>query len=258
MNGDRIGRAVRALRHRLDWTQAELGRRAGCSASVISRLERGNLRACSMATLERLIEILRRPNGALRRLAGGELERLLDADHAALQERWAARKAARWRASRQEVTYNHYGDRGSIDDLAFDPDSGTLLVSELKTGIYDAQRTLAKMDEKERLGARIAARFEWRVRRVVSCLVMADTRTNRRHVQQHEALFRRFNCRGRGAFAWLADPTPPVGGLLVFVPLSDLRGTHGRRAGRQRVRPEKGDPNVERGPTRAATARSIA
>ena len=107
MNGDRIGRAIRALRHRRDWTQAELGRRAGCSASVISRLEHGRLRACSVATLERL----------------------LDADHALLGERWASLRPRRWTA-RSEVTYNEFGDRGSIDDLAFDPVTGVLLVTD--------------------------------------------------------------------------------------------------------------------------------
>jgi holliday junction DNA helicase RuvB len=35
MNGHRIGRAIRALRHRRDWTQTALGGRAGCSASVV-------------------------------------------------------------------------------------------------------------------------------------------------------------------------------------------------------------------------------
>lgn len=237
MSGDRVSRAIRALRHRQDWTQAELGRRALCGPSVISRLERGNLRACSIRTLERIVEALGGRLVLFVDWRGGELERLLDADHAMLQERWAARKARprRWN-SRQEVTYNHFGDRGSIDDLAFDATTGTLLVSELKTGIYDAQRIIAKMDEKERLAATIAKRFGWEERRVVSCLVVADTRTNRRRVQQHDAMFRRFECRGRAAFAWLSDPAPSIGGILVFVPLSDVRVTHGRRAGRQRVR----------------------
>ena len=189
-----------------------------------------------METLGRVVDVLGGRLVLFVEWRGGELERLLDADHSALQERWAARKPGRWASSRQEVTYNHYGDRGSIDDLAFDPTTGTLLVSELKTGIYDAQRTLAKIDEKERLAAGIAARFGWQVRRVVSCLVVADTRTNRRRVQQHEALFKRFDRRGRAAAAWLADPVTAAGGLLVFIPLSNLRGTHGRRAGRQRVR----------------------
>lgn len=245
MGGERIGRAIRALRHRRDWTQAELGRRAGCSGSVISRLERGNLRACSTRTLERIVQALGGRLVLYVDWRGGELDRLLDADHAALQERWADRTAAtrRW-ISRQEVTYNHNGDRGSIDDLAFDPRTGTLLVSEMKTNIYDAQRTLAKMDEKERLAAEIARRFGWVVRRVVGCLVLADTRTNRRRIQAHAALFGRFDCRGRAVDAWLADPARSARGLLLFVPLSNVRGTHGRRAGRQRVRHSNDRPSV--------------
>ena len=78
---------------------------------------------------------------------GGELDRLLDEDHAALGERWGSRRPPRWQ-HRSEVTYNVYGDRGSIDDLAYDEATATLLVTELKTGIYDAQRTVAKLDEK--------------------------------------------------------------------------------------------------------------
>lgn len=122
MNPDRIGRVVRALRHRRDWTQAELARRAGCSGSVISRVEGGNLRACSMPTVRRIVEALDARLVLFVEWRGGELDRLLDADHAALQERWAARKqrAKRPWPSRQEATYNHFGDRGSIDDLAFD------------------------------------------------------------------------------------------------------------------------------------------
>lgn len=190
-----------------------------------------------MGTSRRIVEALDARLVVFVEWRGGELNRLVDADHAALQERWAAHKrrpAQSW-ASRHEVTYNHFGDRGSIDDLAFHPLTGTLLVSELKTGIYDVQRMLAKMDEKERLASEIAGRFGWHVRRVVGCLVLADTRTNRRRVQQHAALFGRFEVRGRAATAWLAAPTP-ASGILIFLSLSDLRGTHGRRAGRQRVR----------------------
>ena len=238
MSSGRIGRSIRALRRHANLTQQELGRRVGCSGSVISRLERGNPGACSVATLERVVQALGARLVMFIDWRGGEMDRLLDADHAALQERWAERRSAggRW-VARQEVTYNVYGDRGSIDDLAFDPVSGCLLVSELKTGIYDVQRMLAKLDEKERLAAQIArARLGWDARSVASCLVVADTRTNRRRVNQHTALFARFALRGRAAAAWLADPQPSPRSLLLFLPLSNLRGAHGRRAGRQRVR----------------------
>lgn len=106
MSGGRIGRAIRALRHSRDWTQSELGRRVGCSAAVISRLERGNLKACSLTTVERVLEELGARLVMYVDRRGGELDRLLDADHAQLQERWARRKhevGGHWE-SRQEVT----------------------------------------------------------------------------------------------------------------------------------------------------------
>lgn len=241
MSGERIASAIRALRHRRDWTQAELGRLAGCSASVISRLEHGRLRACSVTTLERVLEVLDARLVMSVVWRGGELNRLLDADHALLGERWAALRPRRW-MGRTEVTYNEFGDRGSIDDIALDSESGVLMVTELKTGIFETWRTMAKLDEKVRIAPQVIRRLGWSARRIVPVLVVADSRTNRRRVEAHPGLFGRLDCRGRSARAWLRDPVRPCGGgLLLFVPLSDVRGTHGRRAGRQRVRRSRAD-----------------
>jgi len=254
MDGYRIGRVVRALRHARNWTQRELGSRSGCHGSVISRLERGNLRACSLVRIARILDQLDARLVLSVQWRGGELDRLLDADHARLGERWARIRPARW-TSRAEVTYNHYGDRGSIDDLSFDSVSGTLLVTELKTGVYDAQRALAKLDEKARVASGVARRFGWVVRRVIPALVLAESRTNRRRIGEHRALFARFDCRGRAARAWLREPSRAgINGLLLFVPLSDVRGMHGRRAGRQRVRPPRLPASVARVPGAALTA----
>ncbi len=91
---------------------------------------------------------------------GGELDRLLDADHSAIQEAWDARKRAAqsgW-LDRHEVTYSIFGERGSIDDLAYHLDTRTLLVTEIKSGLYDVQETLARLDQKERLGREVARR----------------------------------------------------------------------------------------------------
>lgn len=236
MDGGRIGRILRALRHRRGWTQADLGRRAGCHRSVVSRLERGNVRACSLSLLERLFAVLDASIALSVRWRGGELDRLLDADHSRLAEAWAALRPARWDA-RSEVTYNVYGDRGSIDELAYDAATATLLVVELKTGIYDAGRTVAKIDEKTRVARGEARRFAWSVRRVVPALVVVESTTNRRRVEAHSALFGRFACRGRGAREWLRHPSgSSPEGLLLFISSSDVRGRHVRRAGRQRVR----------------------
>jgi HTH-type transcriptional regulator/antitoxin HipB len=249
MREERIGQSIRALRHRRGWTQAELGRRAGCSASTISRLERGQARSVSLGVVVRLLEALDARLLTKVVWRGGELDRLLDADHAALQEAWSRRKARAggW-IGRQEVTYNVYGERGSIDDLAYHAETRTLMVSELKTGIYDAQETLARIDQKERLARQIASRFGWQVERVVPCLVVAETRTNRRRLDAAPALFGRFTRRGRGASAWLREPSRAVGGLLVFENLSDGHHTHTRRAGRQRVRSSRPDSSVRSRP----------
>lgn len=241
MTDAQLGRAVRALRHRRDWTQAELGRRAKCSASTISRFERGRIRSCSIRIVRRVLEALDAWIFMKVVWRGGELDRLLDADHSRLQERWSIRKRAAgdgW-VSRAEVTYNVLGERGSIDDLAFHADSGTLLVTEIKTGIYSADATIAKLDEKVRLAADIALRFGWRAERVVPCLVVAEGRTSRRRIEAYPALFGALDRRGWSARRWLADPTGAVGGLLVFENLSDGHQGQGRRAGRQRVRHSK-------------------
>lgn len=238
MTDAQLGRAIRALRHRRNWTQEELGRRARCSASTISRLERGRVRSCSLSVVRRTLEALDAWIFMKVVWRGGELDRLLDADHSLLQERWANRKRRSragwvWRA---EVTYSEFGERGSIDDLAFHEETATLLVTEVKSGIYSAEATMAKLDEKVRLAPAIGRRFGWRPGRVVPCLVVAEGRTNRRRIEQHPAMFDSLPCRGWSARRWLADPSGAVRGLLVFEELSNGRGAHGRRAGRQRVR----------------------
>lgn len=241
MTDAQLGRAVRALRHRRNWTQADLGRRAKCSASTISRLERGRVRSCSVRVVRRILEALDAWIFMKVVWRGGELDRLLDADHARLHERWSLRKRGcsdGW-VSRSEVTYSVFGERGSIDDLAFHPESGTLLVTELKTTIYSADATLAKLDEKVRLAEGIAQRFGWLAERVVPCLVVAEGRTNRRRIETHPAMFGAFDRRGWSARRWLADPMGAVRGLLIFENLSDGQDVHGRRAGRQRVRHSK-------------------
>lgn len=246
MTDAQLGRAVRALRHRRDWTQVELGRRAKCSASTISRFERGRAGSCSVRVVRRILEALDAWIFMKVVWRGGELDRLLDADHSLLQEQWSARKRASgagW-VSRAEVTYSVFGERGSIDDLSFHEPSGTLLVTELKTGIYSADATIAKLDEKVRVAADVARRFGWHASRVVPCLVVAEGRTNRRRVEQHPAMFGGLHCRGWSARRWLADPSDAISGLLVFEVLPHGHRAHGRRAGRQRVRHARATASV--------------
>lgn len=249
----RIGRVIRALRHRQGWTQQELAARARCSGSLVSRVEHGRAGA-GLATLERLAGILNARLVLSVQWRGGELDRLLDAGHASLRERWAQRRPL-WLA-RAEVTYSEWGERGAIDELCLDTASQTLLVVELKTVLADTQAVLARLDAKVRLAPGLARRFGWRVATVVPCLVLSDTRTNRRRVAAHPAAFAAFSCRGLAARRWLVSPLPPVEGLLLFEPGSNLHGAHVRPPGRQRIRRRPAPLSVEGGRTDGPAAGS--
>lgn len=169
-------------------------------------------------------------------MRGGELDRLLDAGHAALQDLVKRRlEAAAWQV-RAEVTFSRFGERGSIDLLAFHPANEVLLVVEIKTVIADVQGLLRPIDVKVRLAATIAVELGWRARVVVPALVVSEESTSRRRVAQHPSLFGRFAVRGVAARSWLRSPNVSAPGILLFISSSD--GTAGavRRPGQQRVR----------------------
>jgi transcriptional regulator with XRE-family HTH domain len=233
----RIGRTIRALRMRRGWRQIDLASRAGISRSAISDLERGRAERYTVAATRRVLRALDATVELYLNWGGhGELDRLLDADHASVVTAWAeGHLRAGWDIW-PEASYSIYGERGRIDLLAFHPTTGTLEVAECKTGIWDLQDLLGRLDAKVRLAPKVAAERGWPVRRVVPALVVADGRTARRRVEQYPALFDRFDTRGWAAKAWVQDPSRPAGGVLAFVKLPDATTGRLRRAGRRRVR----------------------
>ena len=168
---------------------------------------------------------------------GPELDRMLDAAHAALSaaikrrlERWA------W-VVRVEVSFSRYGERGRIDLLAFHPASGLLLVVEVKSDFVDVQGLLGSLDVKSRLAADAARRFGWEVRGVVPAIAFLDDRTIRARLLRVETLFDRYALRGRSAITWLRRPTATPSGVLWFTALPPGQvgaRTHGQRVYRRR------------------------
>jgi hypothetical protein len=174
------------------------------------------------------------------RWRGEQLDRLMDANHAALQEAAVHGLRTKIWKSEVEVSFNWYGDRGRVDAAAFHEPTRTLMIVEVKTRLGDVQEMLGRLDVKARLGPKIAAQLGWPApARVVPCLVIADGRTARRIVAAHPELFARFNLRGRAAHAWLAAPTAdPVSGVLVFERLPDSHSMTARRVTARRNRPD--------------------
>jgi transcriptional regulator with XRE-family HTH domain len=238
MQDDVIGRCLRALRHRLGLKQSEVATRAGVARSVLSDFEAGRIGSHRLDALRAIVAVL---GGSLRldvALPGGDVRRLLDADHAALQERFVAwlRRVA-WIAE-VEVTFSRYGERGSIDIMAWHPATRILLVIEIKTIIVDVQALLSTLDRKTRNARVIAEERGWRPLAIVPMLVVREGTTARRHVATHSALFARFALRGRAAMMWLRTPTSaaPPSGLLAFAKLPAACSRDRRRAGRRRIR----------------------
>lgn len=238
MDGSRLGRSIRALRRKRGWTQAELARRSGLSQSAVSRIERGGGTTLAVRTLERVTAEV----GARLRLTiladGEDLDRLLDAGHAAIVEHVTQLLLRHGWEIAPETTFSVWGERGSIDVLAFHPPTGSLLVIEVKGSIHDVQGTLAGIDRKARLAAEVARDRGWRVRTVSRWLVAPGDTTTRRRVTRHEATFRAvLPLRSAELRRWLASPSGATAGIL-FVSPSTVAGTRhriGAKRGRSRA-----------------------
>jgi transcriptional regulator with XRE-family HTH domain len=210
MDDLRMGRAVLVLRRRKGLTQVELARRAGLSASTVSRIERGLMAGLTLRVLRTVAEPLGMRIELRARWPGGDIDRLLDAAHAGLVE--ACLRILRhmgWSVI-PEASFSIYGERGSVDVLAWHPASQALLIVEVKSRIVDVQGLLSALDRKRRLAPRIAAERGWKPQIVGVWLAVAAGRTNRRHLAQHRRTFAAaLPGDGEGCCAGYAIPQAP-------------------------------------------------
>lgn len=164
---------------------------------------------------------------------GGDLDRLLSARHSAMHEVLATMFAdlPDWIAA-PEVTFSVWGERGTIDILAWHPGRRALLVIELKTEITDVQDLVGSVDRYRRLAPAVARERGWESPATVSCwVVVARSRTNERRIAAHGTMLRSaFPDDGRRMAAWLRDPVAAVACL------STLSDPDDRLAPQQRVR----------------------
>ena len=84
-----------------------------------------------------------------------------------------------------EKSFNHFGDRGSVDVLAWRPEAGALLIVEIKTEIANLEETLRVLDIKARVVPGVLSREgQWRSRVVGTVLVLPDATAHRNLVAQ--------------------------------------------------------------------------
>jgi transcriptional regulator with XRE-family HTH domain len=216
-----VGGVVGFLRRQARLRQEDLAARAGTSRSLVSRVERDRLDNVPVGALLRLVEALDATIQLRVRCHGAELDRLMDAKHAALQERVARTLAAQGWDVRVEQSFNHFGDRGRYDVLAFHAPHGALLVAEIKTEFGDLQETIGRLNVKTRLAAAVAREIGWAPHITIPALIVADSTTSRQIVRHHETIFGTLSLRGGEARAWLRRPetaSAPAGILLFTSP----------------------------------------
>lgn len=227
----RVGARFRALRQRLRWRQHDLANRAGVSQHVVSLIERGRLEDVMLAKIRRVARELDADFPPQLRWRGGDLDRLMDEAHARLAGRIVDLLTGHGWECRLEVTYSVYGERGSIDVLAWHGATRTLLVVEVKTDIVSIEETLRKHDEKVRLAARIATeQLGWATGNAARLLVLPSLATARRRVERHgQVLSGAYPERGARLRTRLAAPAPGQWAGILFIENADVRSAVGRK-----------------------------
>lgn len=185
-----VGAVFRAVRRRLRLSQRELGARAGVSQQTVSVIERGRLDEVDLSTLRRVGAVLGIEMSFAPRWRGPELDRLLDSGHAAIVEAVVSELRRRGWSVLVEWSFNRYGERGSVDVLAWHPERSALIVVEVKTRIVDLQDLLSALDRKVRIAVELLPKEHgWRPLSVGRIVVLPDTSTSRDAVDRHRATF---------------------------------------------------------------------
>ena len=210
------------------------------SRSLVSLIERGRIEEVTIRRLRRIARELDAELALQLRWRGGDLDRLMDEGHATLVGRVAAVLSKHGWQVRLEVSYSVYGERGSIDILAWHAAARIVLVVEVKTELVAVEETLRRHDQKARLAARIAReQFGWAVDATARLLVLPSLSTARRRVERQAAVMDvAYRMRGAELRRWIASPTAAAAGLMFL----DIAGRSGQGRGamsRRRVRCRK-------------------
>lgn len=237
MDALRFGRQFRALRIRSEKRQVDVSADSGLSRSLIAAIDRGEIEGVTVGALVRAAAALGGDVDVRIRWRGEHLDRLIDEAHAALVDALVGRLRRLGWIVEVEVSFAIWGERGSVDVLAFHPDFGAMLVVEVKSTVADTQATLHGLDRKARLARDIVKDRPWAIRHVSRLLVLGASATSRRRIARVAGTYdAALPDRGTTVRQWLARPTEPLAGLL-FLADDSHDGTRRGNPSRERVRP---------------------
>jgi transcriptional regulator with XRE-family HTH domain len=237
MDDLRTGTLARAVRHRLHWTQRELATRAGVSQTLVSLFERGHLEELTVRSARRIAIALEIQLPFAPRWRGGDGVRLMDNDHAALVDQVVRMlRHHDWEVV-VEYTFSHYGERGSVDILAWHAEGHALLIIEVKSRLLDSQETIATLARKARIVPQLLLKERgWRPTAIGMVLAMDELTANRSAVGRLSSTFdTTYPARGRTVRSWIRQPDGPLAGLWFLSASNTATGTRARGS-RKRVR----------------------
>lgn len=233
----RVGALFRAVRVRRGQRQLDVGRSSRTSQQLVSLLEVGQVERVGLGAARRVAAALGIHLDLEPRYRGADAYQLLDAGHAAVVEIVVRRLGEMGWTCEVEFTFNRYGERGSVDILAWRDQGAVVVLIEVKTRVVDVQDMLSTLDRKVRVVPELLRRQRgWRTRSIGRILVLPDTTANRSAVTHHSATLAAVMPRSsREVLAWLHDPHAPIAGIWF---LSGTSRVGGKRliAGPRRVR----------------------
>ncbi len=248
MEEQRAGKVLRAVRRRRGLTQADLAALAGVAQQTVSLLERGMAEAATLRIVKQVAAPLGITVDLTLRWNGPELDRLVDARHARVVKAVVSRLGPQWQTV-VEYTFNHFGDRGSVDVLAWHAAARIILLVEVKSELAGLESLLRSMDVKVRVVPPLLVRERgWRVKSLGSVLVLPDESTARRAVARLGPVFSvALPTRTIAVRQWLQEPAGPLRGIWFLADTPTRRairnpGSPGRvcRPRRTRVHAEDG------------------
>lgn len=243
MDGTYVGRLARAVRVDRGLTQAQVGRLAGVSQRTVARVEHGDLHGVSLDAIERVTAGLGIRLRLEARWQGGDGDRLLDREHAAVVGMVVAElRRLGWEVL-LEYTFNHYSERGSVDVVGWHAPTGSLVIIEVKSRLHDLQDLLASLGRKIRIvPGRLRDERGWEPARVGRVVALPGTTSNRAVIDRHRAIFdTSFPARAGSLRRWLRGPSGDGVAAVWFVSSSRvLTATRPHRVRSSRSRNSSG------------------
>ena len=230
MDGRRVGRVLRAVRLHKRLRQRDVADAARLSRSAVSRAEHGRLDELSFGALSSIAAAIDVSLFLDARWDDGNVDRLIDRAHAAVVEHVVGRlQRLGWEVI-VEYGFNHFGERGSVDVLAWNVATRTLLIVEVKSRLTDLQATFTSLARKLRIvPALVREQLGWDAEHVGRLLVMPGTTANRSIVARHAATFATHFPEGTPEVrAWLRRPVRSMGGLWFVSGVHGANTMHGR------------------------------